>query len=843
MAGRILALALLVVLLTPDGVAQQEDGAYENDRWGFRIEKQDGGWRIEERAKGNAAVEISLTRADRELQAQVVIAVEPAPEGEEPASLAERTLAALQGQEAYSEPRAARLSVAGMEAPGLSVVTKGADGVTYRVEQFYIVHEGLRYTLRHLAPVDTFEAALPRLRRIWEGLSFRPLSPEASEDRELRRLAARCGSDLPLAQSWEEASRRAAAEGRAILVVARFYPGFQLSDPTFSGPLGDPDVRELLRERFVLLRLTGEMEIPLRSPEVYGLSGTTFGEAVLVVHADGRVLDETSILDERLLDAFLVRALGKSPEFAGSAAVPEDLLERAAFHLRRGELDLVLEDVKGLDSPATLRLGAAVLRRRLEGDAAIAVLERARTQDDGSLAADLDADQGALLIRLGRIEEARDRLAGTLERHPEHVRVPEVLYWLGACEHRLQGKAAAEKRWRELASAFPDSPWAWRAAGTLLGTAFGLGAGVPLEWPSDAVLASRREVAAERLPINQAAKAKEAAVAYLLKSQRADGSWTSPTELSVAYVGRPNEFTDAVTALAALALFEEGGEDEEGPKAAVRRALDFLLASHARWQALGELPLFMDYRVWSQALTLAFLARCRVAGIGDRAALDRTMGELVGGLSKKERTGGGWSYLLRTDLAGARIEQSISFVTATVLLSLLSARAAGAEVPVPLLERAAACLEGMRNPDGTYEYMTRGADGAAAEHPAGAAGRGPLCALALFRAGRADARELRRSLELFVLHRETLDRERGKSLLHTGPQGQGSHYVLFDYAFAALAAASLPAGEREPYPAAILSGVLAARSIDGSYRDQERQGSDYGTAMALLAFRNLEPPP
>ena len=82
---------------------------------------------------------------------------------------------------------------------------------------------------------------------------------------------------------------------------------------------------------------------------------------------------------------------------------------------------------------------------------------------------------------------------------------------------------------------------------------------------------------------------------------------------------------------------------------------------------------------------------------------------------------------------------------------------------------------------------------------AGSAGRGPVCTLALLHGGRAEVEDLRTALDLFARHRGTYTRERGKSLMHCGSEGQGSHYLTFDYAYAAQAVSLLPSEERGRY--------------------------------------------
>ena len=69
-----------------------------------------------------------------------------------------------------------------------------------------------------------------------------------------------------------------------------------------------------------------------------------------------------------------------------------------------------------------------------------------------------------------------------------------------------------------------------------------------------------------------------------------------------------------------------------------------------------------------------------------------------------------------------------------------------------------------------------------------AAGRGPLCALALHRGGRGKTDDLRKALVSFVEQHAGFKKEWHKALCHTSPEGFGSHYIFYDYLFASAAA-------------------------------------------------------
>ena len=116
-----------------------------------------------------------------------------------------------------------------------------------------------------------------------------------------------------------------------------------------------------------------------------------------------------------------------------------------------------------------------------------------------------------------------------------------------------------------------------------------------------------------------------------------------------------------------------------------------------------------------------------------------------------------------------------------------------------------------------------------------------MCELALRRAGGGGdgSKRIVQALDLFLHHRDGLAKEVGKVLMHAGPAGQGCHYPMFDYAFAAAAVRELPEDERDKYRKPILELLMATRSVEGLFRDTEFNGWDYGTAMALMALWSL----
>ena len=105
--------------------------------------------------------------------------------------------------------------------------------------------------------------------------------------------------------------------------------------------------------------------------------------------------------------------------------------------------------------------------------------------------------------------------------------------------------------------------------------------------------------------------------------------------------------------------------------------------------------------------------------------------------------------------------------------------------------------------------------------------------------GRSDPGRLAGALSRFREHAASLMRERGKVLMHCGPEGQGCHYILFDLWTASLATRELPENERAPCRTLLLESLMQLRSEEGGFRDTPILGWNTGTALALLALQAL----
>ena len=708
--------------------------------------------------------------------------------------------------------------------------------------------------------------------------SFAVFAPQLPEEdpgaQQVAELAARCGSELEWSADWAAAAARAQAEGKPVCIVFEHYTVLDIPHTIASGALMDGDLVSMLRERFVMLRLGIEDPAPFREPWAWGMGSHSWGGSILFASGRGEVLEELGVPNTFLVaDAarrVLARQASGAAGSAGAATAPAtapatpaatpaatsattattekpasslahdsaerlDLGERA---LRRGDLQAARALLDRSESARGHALLASLLRQERRGDEALHELADARRVADpedpaaAALLQDLTVEEGVVHMRLGQWAEAQELFQRALSDAPGGARAAEARFWLGAVVMLQKGYPQGSEHWQALVAEHADSRWAWKAAANLSGIGSFVNAGERLDWPEPAIFEAVSRPAAGKLSVGQVERAQRDAVAYLVGSQLADGSWVAPMD---AFSVTPSGYTFAVTGLCGASLLPFAGTDTLA-KAAVIRAETYLLAVHAAGGFHAGSDLAGVYSIWGRVYALRFLAQCRAAHIGGDARLQTALDELLQSVLDGQHDGGGWPYIMLQGDGGTGFDPSASFLTAGVVLALLDVRAAGTAVPQEALDGALRFLASLRHADGGFRYMR---DAPEAEDNPEAAGRGPVCALALLRGGAGDVEALAVSMKRFDEQRAALKHEWGKDTCHTGPEGQGAHYLLFDWAFAAEAVGELPHSRQATYRRALLQDLLDVRDAQGAYADMPSLGRAYGTAMALAAFGSL----
>ncbi len=842
---RLISAWALAVSLVASATPGPERPSHSSAQYGFRIQAPRDDWIVDsgsDAAKGGEKVTLASPKMAEGLVVTVHAKAEagaPTPE-----QARQQDLDFMQGKALYGKARTFDKRIASEPSKALEVLYHDAKAGDYLVRKFQLAHADIRYTIEAYAPAKDFDAWEKELESILDSFAFVDVTKAEREKRAWESLALKCGSEVEWADDWADAARRAQKEGKLILVSANFLQGFALADQAQTGTFMDADIVALAQERFVCWKMRRGDDAPFKSQQSYGMGPNAFGVALLIVSPEGQVLEQTEQLQTQIADRFLRdglerhRKLQKEPEaFSGTA------LEQAEEHGRRGEFERALKALGDSTSAGACLLRASFERREGRGAEALAAVElAAKAKGAAAHEARIEHERGRVLGGLGRIEESAACFARLIARDPADT---AAHYMRGACALVMGKTEEARAAFQKLAREHPEDRWAWGAAAVLTSVALDMQVTWKPRFFEPELLRSTRTPAAQSLPLDRAREARADAVAFLLREQKADGSWTSPTEIRVYETERPDPFVVACTALAGEALL--GGTSDERARAAAERALDFLLKSIARSKGTGDSLGFMDYEVWSYAMNLRFLARCSETKVGKREELRTAAKWLVSELRRKLRPGGGWSYYLTTDVTDGnpQDQQSISFVVGAVTLALQRAEETKLADAKELVAGGLGCLERMRGEDGVFVYMI-GAEASAPREtaaPAGDTSRGPGCELALVRGKRSDPVRLARALELFRRHAPSLLRERGKVLMHCGPEGQGCHYILFDLWTAALAVHELPEKQRAPYRTLLVESLMQLRSEEGGFRDTPILGWDCGTAMALLALDALEPLP
>jgi len=819
-----------------------DDLAVVEERFGFRIRRPGEQW-ISYAAEAGADGEsytLTLYERDTPFVPSVVVYVADH-DGKATAEEVRAGAAATLVQQGDQVLEQGDSTLAGRPAALLRCRAKGTDGsVEYVAELRYLVVPPFVYALQcnFVADAPRPDAVLDPIVTSFE--LFAPKLPVRDEAAEhLEALAARCGSELAWAPDWATAAARAVSEHKPVCVVFEHYTVLDLPHTIDSGALMDSDLVALLDERFVTLRLKIDDPAPFRAVDAWGMGSHSWGGSILFVSAQGEVLEELGVPNAFLVTDAAQRVLAGSAAAASTAQepIPHDgkaRVDLALKQLRRGELQAARVSLDRVDTPAGHATRAKLFALQRRGDEALAEIAIARRSADAALLADLAVEEGVLQMRLGQFAVAQQSLEAALAAAPEGSRAPEARFWLGALEMLQQGYPQGMEHWRTLVAKHPDSRWAWKAAANLGKQGCFVNGGERVDWPDAAAFKAVERPPVARLALGQLARARHDAIAYLLSAQREDGSWLAPMD---GFCAQPGGYTFAITALCGSSLLPFAAKDDE-VEAAVQRAEDYLLSVHAAGGFNAGDDLAGVYSIWGRTFALRFLAQCRDARIGGDERLNPALDGLMQSVLASQHAGGGWPYITLADSAStAGFDPSTSFLTAGVLLALLDARDAGTAVPQLAMDRGQAFLAGLRHADGSFRYMRD------APEPVGnpeAAGRGPVCALALLRGGAGSVDDLTASLQRFDEQRAALKREWGKETCHTGPEGQGAHYLFFDWAFAAEAVAQLPRNRQQRFRRALLQDILDVRDADGAYADMPSLGRAYGTAMALAAFQSLE---
>lgn len=337
-------------------------------------------------------------------------------------------------------------------------------------------------------------------------------------------------------------------------------------------------------------------------------------------------------------------------------------------------------------------------------------------------------------------------------------------------------------------------------------------------------------------------------VGFLVRNQNEDGSFGHHVigrvrELWCDVPGGHRAFRAATTALCWMGLNDAPYQTDASLKAQAR-CLRWLVENADVKRAYAE----QFYNIWAYGYGLRALGQAlhREAAGADPADIRATMRRIVKGLRGLQTHDGGWSYLdFRAPLR--RPTASNSFTTATVLMGIREARAAGIDVPQKMVDRAVRYVWRNRTPDGNYWYSIhfKYAPRAMINRPQGSSMRNQACNVALhvFDGDECGVDELRLGL------RQLVDNHRFAIAGLRRPRPHESHYAVSGYfylygqQYAALALERMPERDQRLFWPHVVRYVLKARQPDGSFWDYPTYDYHkyYGTGYALIALSRCPP--
>jgi hypothetical protein len=404
-------------------------------------------------------------------------------------------------------------------------------------------------------------------------------------------------------------------------------------------------------------------------------------------------------------------------------------------------------------------------------------------------------------------------------------------HWLaGAALCRDNRRKEAVARWEQLAAQFPEQPLAWKAAmeaedhGPFV---HGFEDYLPL--PAT-VLQNDPKDGSRAGGVYTEAELWQRSVAFLLAMDDGEGLVRDSIYDFGGTDGLPNVYA-AVTCLAGQALLAAERRMKAGtlvlPAAEAKRLASMLDRVHTNavdsaWLALSD----QDEILWARAYALRFQvawSKQRTADAAGAPALQRAVSAL---LALQPETGV-WFH-----------EYGNPFAIATALQALHDGKQAGGDVDAAKIDKGLRALLMNRTDEGafTYGHTRSGKPRASIES---AAGRMPLCELALFLFGQSDQAKLQSSVEAgFRFHRRLAAVRKYDD--HADELHYGGFFFWFDMLGRAEATMLLGDAESKKKLAAQQRQlVLDLPEFDGCFVDSHELGRAYGTAMALLCLDAL----
>lgn len=332
-------------------------------------------------------------------------------------------------------------------------------------------------------------------------------------------------------------------------------------------------------------------------------------------------------------------------------------------------------------------------------------------------------------------------------------------------------------------------------------------------------------------------------VAFLLRTQHADGSWGESTvgrgyEVLADVPGSHQAFRVATSGLCVMAL-QNSGIREKGVEDAIRRGLKYLVRD-GRVKRPNSMEL---YNVWAFGYGLRALSEALFRGTCPdlEESMRKVAGELVEALKIYQVPDGGWGYFDFSVGAYRPAGSSMSFTTATEVISLYAAKRAGIQVPETMLGKALLSLHRARKESGSYLYgwYLRYYMGMGINKIKGSACRTSSCHLAQYLFNdRVSYGDLVKGVEDLIEHNRFCDIARKRPVPHETWYSNSGYFYLYGHYYASMVLQHLNREDQERLWPELKRLILRLQEPDGSWWDYPLYGyhKAYGTAYAVLTL-------
>ena len=653
-------------------------------------------------------------------------------------------------------------------------------------------------------------------------------------------LTLACGTGIQWAHNAESAFETARSQNRLVFWFIPTVPGSRMDRKDvirhymMSGLFQDGDIEALLNAQFVSLyvmdpkarRERARYRIPKEFADRYELKHLKFIEpGFLILTPQGRVVQRTdriSTFNSYWMRQQLVQTLTANPHHHhplspslhdqnpgkwASALLDRGHDSRAEAYVKKHDLNATLPGVRS----ARLRQDATALEAawRAIGDSAFASAEGLAVERMKSFLALNEFETGikfAQRVRVASKEEGDG-----------------VQFLKAVCLIHSNNDVAAHKIWSSLAKSGRNNRWTQKASAESQRLGPTSRAFERWDWLPKGALVNNPEgtrvpSAREDLP-----KIVRRSVDLLLRHQRNNGSWDDSNYDFGGTDSLPNVYM-AGTALAAKALLNWREEAPETIDAALEKAIAYMLDE--RHLALDD----RDEILWAHVYRLEFFEACLQAGHGPAQKIRAKCRGIARALTESQESSGAWRH-----------EYANPFATASTLHAWKSIEK---EAKVPMGKKtakaAAEALKACRSENGAYSYgMPRRGRSGRTSPAEFAAGRMPLCELALLLCGESDQTRLRAAIEASFKHHHLLETVR-KYDDHADRYGNGGFFFWYDmHGRSAAIQAVTDAAVRKQYQEKLLDLVLSLTEIDGAFVDSHELGKTYGTAMGLVTLRRI----